>query len=222
MKYPEIIENIDSPSAVNEAVSKILSEKIAETVVVPEAPDFTPVLESVHGHENVVWDINEGKYFDKESAEFLTEEQVKEHGLPEDFAEYGYGEQIAECRNDIVDLIAEDKVSDVMEKIHEAIDLTMAQTSLETQIDESAEEMVESKIITKVSSTGEKRRKIYCGPGRELKNGVCVIIQGSEKVNRKLGSIKAAKTKRSKGAGYALKIEKKKKKAQTKRKSYGL
>lgn len=87
----------------------------------------------------------------------------------------------------------------------------------ETQLDES-------KIITKVNSRGEKRRRVKCRPGYKLneKGTSCVPITGGEKATKRRAIRKAIRTKRSMGTAFKTRVKRKRLKALRKRKAFGL
>lgn len=78
------------------------------------------------------------------------------------------------------------------------------------------------KVVIKVNSKGQRRRKIVCGKGKKLKDGKCVIQTSSEKLAKKKGLKKAQRTKKAAGAGAQRRASKKRAKALKKRKSQGL
>jgi hypothetical protein len=82
----------------------------------------------------------------------------------------------------------------------------------------------EARIITKVNSRGEKRRRIRCRPGYKLNDTgtSCVPITGSEKATKRRAIRKALRTKRSMGKGFQIRVKRKRLKALRKRKAYGL
>ncbi len=124
---------------------------------------------------------------------------------------------------DSVDQISEDKFSDFKDSIHSILESKLEELSTEHVLDDSEEEVNEAaKTVVKVNSKGERRRKMVCGAGKKLVNGVCVLITGSEKLNKKKGALKAKRTKKNLGAGYALKVQKKQNKAMKKRQQQGL
>lgn len=123
---------------------------------------------------------------------------------------------------DSVDQISEDKFSDFKDSIHSILESKLEELSTEHVLDDSEEVNEAAKTVVKVNSKGERRRKMVCGAGKKLVNGVCVLITGSEKLNMKKGALKAKKTKKNLGAGYALKVQKKQNKAMKKRQQQGL
>lgn len=84
------------------------------------------------------------------------------------------------------------------------------------------ENLDEQKIITKVNSRGEKRKRVKCRPGFKLKGNTCVPMSGSDKANKKKAIRKALKTKRAAGESLKRRTTRKRLKALKKRKSYGL
>lgn len=86
------------------------------------------------------------------------------------------------------------------------------------------EKIEEAKIITKVNSKGQKRKRVKCKKGFKLSsNGKsCVPISGGEKTKKKKAMRKAVKTLKAKGSGAQKRKEFKRKKALRKRKSYNL
>lgn len=95
------------------------------------------------------------------------------------------------------------------------------------ELDESISDYTridEAKIIVKVNSKGQKRRRVKCKRGFKLnpKGSACVPIAGKEKATKKLAIRKSVRTKKSKGAGYKTKVNRKSSRAKKKRKSMGL
>lgn len=79
-----------------------------------------------------------------------------------------------------------------------------------------------SKVITKVNSKGEKRKRLKCRPGFKLVGGKCVPQSSVEKKDKKIAIKKALKTKKGKGDSLKRKTNKKRLKALSKRKQFGL
>lgn len=131
-------------------------------------------------------------------------------------------EKQASLLMDSVDQISEDKFSDFKDSIHNILESKLEELSTEHELDDSEEVNEAAKTVIKVNSKGERRRKMVCGAGKKLVGGVCVLISGSEKLNMKKGALKAKKTKKNLGAGYALKVQKKQNKAMLKRQQQGL
>lgn len=84
-----------------------------------------------------------------------------------------------------------------------------------------SEEHLDEKIIKKVDSKGNIRKRKKCKKGFRLKGGTCVPMTGTEKLGRKKASKKAVLTKRAKGSGAKARSNKKRIKAMKKRKSFG-
>jgi len=88
------------------------------------------------------------------------------------------------------------------------------------------ETLEERKIIIKVTSKGERIKKIKCPPGRVLKTvndkKVCVTPTGSEKLSKKLSIKKTVRTKNAKGSGFKKRTNFKRQKALKRRRSMGL
>lgn len=84
--------------------------------------------------------------------------------------------------------------------------------------------LAESKIITKVNSKGEKRRRRKCKPGYKLNAAgtSCVPITGGEKATKRRAIRKAIRTKRAMGKGFQIRVKRKRLKALRRRKAYGL
>ncbi len=82
----------------------------------------------------------------------------------------------------------------------------------------------EARIITKVNSRGEKRRRVKCRPGYKLndRGTSCVPITGGEKATKRRAIRKAIRTKRSMGTALKTRTNRKRLKALRKRKAYGL
>lgn len=93
---------------------------------------------------------------------------------------------------------------------------------LETEILES--ETVSEKIIVKVNSKGQKRRRVKCKKGFKLnpKGTACVPISGGAKQKKKLATKKATRTKKQAGAGAKNKANRLRARANKRRKSMGL
>lgn len=87
-----------------------------------------------------------------------------------------------------------------------------------------SDQIDEAKIITKVNSRGEKRRRVKCKPGFRLNSEgtSCVPITGSEKASKRRAIRKSVRTKRAMGKGFAIRVRRKKLRAMKKRKAYGL
>lgn len=87
----------------------------------------------------------------------------------------------------------------------------------DTQLDEA-------RIITKVNSRGDKRRRVKCRPGYKLNDTKtsCVPITGSEKVVKRHAIRKMLRSKRSQGPGLQRRANRKRLKAMRKRKALGL
>lgn len=84
--------------------------------------------------------------------------------------------------------------------------------------------ITEARIVTKVNSRGQKRRRVKCRPGYKLNDSKtsCVPISGGEKSSKRLAIRKAMRTKRSKGKGYQMKVKRKRLRALKRRKALGL
>jgi hypothetical protein len=212
----EIIENIDSPSKIKELTEALMFGRLGQTLTVEQCGD-TPDDESEMDAKN--------------AAKAEVAEKTKD--------------KIMESTLDIVDLFSVGKLSEGYDVLTEALELRLTQIAEGEMEDEEDDEMdgeeeeddgemdseedddekkdvMEATIITKVNSRGEKRRRLKCNPGYKLENGVCVPVSGAAKVNKLRSAKKAARTKHAQGAGYALKVAKKSKKAMMKRKSFGL
>lgn len=88
----------------------------------------------------------------------------------------------------------------------------------------STELIVEAKRIIRITSKGEKIRRIKCKKGYKLAKSKksCVPITGAERSKKKRSIKRAIRTKRSKGASLKRRTTRKRLKALRKRKSYGL
>lgn len=84
--------------------------------------------------------------------------------------------------------------------------------------DDDEDELDERKVVVKVSSTGQRRKKVVCGPGKKFDGQKCVIITSKERLARRKGALKA---KRSRRAGQRQ-ANVKRVRALKKRKSQGL
>ena len=82
----------------------------------------------------------------------------------------------------------------------------------------------EARIITKVTSKGEKTKRVKCRRGFKLSpdGKTCIPITGSEKQAKKKAIRKAIRSKKAKGKAAQVKATKKRLKAMKKRKSFGL
>lgn len=82
----------------------------------------------------------------------------------------------------------------------------------------------EARIVTKVNSRGQKRRRVKCRPGYKLNASKtsCVPITGGEKSSKRLAIRKAMRTKKSKGAAYQSRVKRKRLRALKRRKALGL
>jgi hypothetical protein len=82
----------------------------------------------------------------------------------------------------------------------------------------------EAKIITKVNSKGEKRRRVKCKPGYKLNDSgtSCVPITGGEKAAKRRAIRKSIRTKKAKGKGFQIRVKRKRLKALKRRKALGL
>lgn len=79
-----------------------------------------------------------------------------------------------------------------------------------------------TKIITKVNSKGEKRKRLKCRPGFKLVDGKCVPQSGVERNAKKRAIKQSIRTKRQGGESLKRKTNKKRIKALKKRKQFGL
>ena len=88
------------------------------------------------------------------------------------------------------------------------------------------ETLEERKIVIRVTSKGERIKRVTCGNGRIAKkvNGkiVCVTPTGRERLTKKLAMKRAVRHKKAKGAGYKKRVNFKRQKALRKRKLMGL
>lgn len=93
-------------------------------------------------------------------------------------------------------------------------------------IDLCEDTLKERKVIVKVNSRGERRKKIQCPSGRVAKKvggrTVCTTPSGRERLTKKLATRKTVRTKKAKGAGYKKRVNFKRQRAMKKRKSMGL
>ena len=80
-----------------------------------------------------------------------------------------------------------------------------------------------ARLITKVNSRGEKRRRIKCNKGMKLnpQGTACVPITGSEKSTKRLAARQMVRTKRAAGEGLKIRTKRKFLKALKKRKALG-
>lgn len=222
----KIIENASSPSTVAELVEGELSERLSLLTTPPKAAaKVDEGLEKIHisprknpQGDEIFWDGSEGKYYNKSSDTYLDLAELKKFGLMESYEDEKSRDLVAEASLDLIDNIAEGHLS----KVSELAVGIMEQRLIEMSNPVDPDEVCEAKIITKVNSKGEKRRRLKCRPGYVLKNGVCTPVSGDKKVNKLRGAKKAARTKHAQGAGYAMKVAKKAKKAKLKRKAFGL
>lgn len=84
--------------------------------------------------------------------------------------------------------------------------------------------IVEAKRVIRVTSKGEKIRRIKCRRGYRLaSSGVsCVPASGSEKASKRRAIRRAIRTKKAAGASFKRRVAKKRIRALKRRKSYGL
>jgi len=123
----------------------------------------------------------------------------------------------------ISQLIHEGQLSEAKEEILEDFELTIEEAF--DEIDDADVVMIDEagrKVVVKVNSKGQRRKKVVCGPGKKFDGTSCVVQKASEKLARKKGLRKASRTKRSKGAGAARRSSKLRNKANKKRKGQGL
>jgi len=83
-------------------------------------------------------------------------------------------------------------------------------------------EIIAEKIVKKVNSKGEVRKKKVCPAGFKLSDGKCVKISGSEKISKTKSIRQSVKTKHASGEGYKAKIARKANKAKKKREQMGI
>lgn len=92
--------------------------------------------------------------------------------------------------------------------------------------DDGEEPLDEMKFIFRVTSRGQKIRKLRCKPGFRVASVggrlKCVRVSGKEKMAKRRAIRKAVRTKRAKGSGYKKRIVFKRKRAIRKRKAMGL
>lgn len=81
-----------------------------------------------------------------------------------------------------------------------------------------------ARLIVKVNSRGEKRRRIKCNKGMKLNptGTACVPITGSEKNSKRIAARQMVRTKRAAGDALKRRTNKKRLKALKKRKQLGL
>lgn len=94
----------------------------------------------------------------------------------------------------------------------------------EIEHDIHVEQTNEAVIITKVNNKGERRKRVKCKPGFKLNDEgtSCIAIGGAEKTDNKRAIKKANLTKKAKGETFKTKVKRRKAKAMSKRKSFGL
>lgn len=92
--------------------------------------------------------------------------------------------------------------------------------------DDDEDDLQEAKFVFRVTSRGQKIRKLRCKPGYRIANvggrTRCVRVTGKEKLAKKRSIRKANRTKRAKGSGYKKRIVFKQKRAIRKRRQMGL
>ena len=86
---------------------------------------------------------------------------------------------------------------------------------------EELDQIEEARRVTRVSSKGEKTRRLKCRSGFKREGDRCVPMSGSEKRTKTKALRKAVRTKRGNPAGQK-RASRKRLKAMRKRKSYGL
>lgn len=82
----------------------------------------------------------------------------------------------------------------------------------------------EAKRVIRVTSKGEKIRRVKCRKGFKLApSGVsCVPATGSERATKRRAIRRAIRTKRSMGASFKRRVKRKQIRAMNRRKSFGL
>lgn len=82
-------------------------------------------------------------------------------------------------------------------------------------------QLEEARRVTRVTSKGEKIKKVKCRSGFKRKGNTCVPITGSEKASKKRAIKKAVRTKKA-SPSTQKRASRKRLKAMKKRKSLGL
>ena len=104
--------------------------------------------------------------------------------------------------------------------------MTEIKDSHVSTIDENLSILSERRLKIRVTSKGVRIKRIKCDGGRILKNvnGVktCVAPTGRQKLIKRLAVRKMIRTKRSKGSGYAKRINIKRQRGIRRRKQMGL
>jgi len=103
------------------------------------------------------------------------------------------------------------------------VDVFLDESTQESYILELNEETLEErKIVIRVTSRGERIKRIKCPSGRIVKNvngrKVCVTPTGKQRLTKKLAVRRTTRTKNAKGQGYKKRINFKRQKAMRKRK----
>jgi hypothetical protein len=86
---------------------------------------------------------------------------------------------------------------------------------------EDLDQIEEARRVVRVSSKGDKTRRLKCRAGFKLEGDRCVPMSGSEKRTRRVALRKAVRTKRGNPTGQK-RASRKRLKALRKRRSYGL
>lgn len=112
---------------------------------------------------------------------------------------------------------------EIKESVSEDLDVFLDENTNEQYYVELDEETLEErKIIIRVTSKGERIKRIKCPPGRVVKsvNGrrVCVTPTGKERLTKVLATRRTLRTKKAKGAGYKKRVNFKRQKALRRRK----
>lgn len=129
-----------------------------------------------------------------------------------------------------LDRVRQELAKDVFEGSHDDDDEYPKEVYEECDCEEGSEDCnceegldeAGRKIVIKVNSKGQRKKKLVCGPGKKSKDGKCVVQKSKEKIARKKGLKKAVRSKKAGGAGALRKANKKRQKALKKRKSQGL
>lgn len=109
----------------------------------------------------------------------------------------------------------------------DAVDVELDEETGEYFFTELCEEtLVERRIKIRITSRGERIKRIKCPPGRIAKsvNGrrMCVTPTGRQKLVKRLATRKTVRTKRAKGSGFVRRTNFKRQRAIRRRKQMGL
>lgn len=97
----------------------------------------------------------------------------------------------------------------------------LKESTQDESLNEALEQIEEVRRVIRVSSRGEKTRRIKCRAGFRREGDRCVPMTGSEKQSKRLSIRRAVRTKNANPSGKR-RAARKQLKAMRKRKAYGL